>query len=298
MPSPVSSTLTRTPSTSPATNTATEPSPGVWRRALARRLSEHALEVVRGAPRRRRGRIHAGLDPDAPRLGARGDPAHAAVHQAIETHVAQLHGELSPVDARELEEVIDQAGEVAHLVAHGREVLLGGCEPVLDGLEHRLERREGGAQVVAGMSHQLAACVEEPLELPRHAVEGGPELGQLGGAGLGCPCGQVAASERLAGAAHPCHRLEHRARNEECAHQRRRGRRARGGEHGQVVAGVEHQHARRHDGGEREHDGDERERDDAAPQAGDAPGQEREPDADREGGRGHRDCRADHGENR
>ena len=147
----------------------------------------------RGAPRRRRGRIHAGLDPHAPRLGARGDPAHAAVHQAIETHVAQLHGQLSPVDARELEEVIDQAGEVAHLVSHGREVLLGGCEPVLDGLKHRLERREGGAQVVAGMSHQLAACLEEPLELPRHAVEGRPELGQLGGAGLGCPCGQVAA---------------------------------------------------------------------------------------------------------
>ena len=44
--------------------------------------------------------------------------------------------------------------------------------------------------------------------------------------------------------------------------------------------------------------GDERERDDAAPQAGNAPGQEREPDADREGGRGHRDRRADHGENR
>ncbi len=237
-------------------------------------------------------------DPHAPRLCARGHPAHAAGHKAVEAHVAQLQGELPRVDARELKEVVDQTGQVAHLVAHRRQVLLGGREPVLDGLDHRLERRERGAQVVAGVGHQLAARIEEPLELARHPVEGRPELGQLGGAGLGRARRQVAARERLAGAAHPAHRLEHRARHEEGADQRGRGRRARGGEHGQVVAGVEHQHARRHDGSKGEHHCDEREHDHAPPQAAGARGQEREPDAGRERGRGHREGRADHGENR
>ena len=74
---------------------------------------------------------------------------------------------------------------MAHLIAHGGQVLLGGRQAVLDGLEHRLERGEGGAQVVARVRDQLAAASKRRSsssairlkDAPRSASSAGPDSG-------------------------------------------------------------------------------------------------------------------------
>ncbi len=81
------------------------------------------------------------------------------------------------------------------LAEHGH-VLLGLAEAVLERLEHRLHVRERRPQVVARPGHELAAGVEESLELSRHLVEGRGELGDLGRSRLRAraPRGRRAAS--------------------------------------------------------------------------------------------------------
>ena len=71
------------------------------------------------------------------------------------------------VDARELEEVVDEQREHAHLLAQDRQVLLGVAEPVLERLEHRLHVRERRPEVVARPGDELAPRVEQPLEVRR-----------------------------------------------------------------------------------------------------------------------------------
>jgi hypothetical protein len=66
-------------------------------------------------------------------------------------------------------------------------------ESILDGLEHGLHRRQRRTQVVARPGHQLATGVEELLHVPRHLVEGGPELGDLARPLVGSPRGEIAA---------------------------------------------------------------------------------------------------------
>src|SRR5436853_348995 len=75
------------------------------------------------------------------------------------------------IDARELEEVVDEPAQGAHLVAERGEVLVRRREAVLERLEHRLHRRERRPQVVARPRDELAARVEQLLELARHLVE-------------------------------------------------------------------------------------------------------------------------------
>ena len=79
----------------------------------------------------------------------------------------QLERQRAGVDARELEEVVDEQRQAAHLLAERREVLGGLGEAVLERLEHRLHVRERRPQVVARPGDELAARVEELLERSR-----------------------------------------------------------------------------------------------------------------------------------
>ena len=109
------------------------------------------------------------------------EAAHARPHELGHLRLLELERERARVDLRELEEIVDKPSERANLLAHGREVVLGGDDPVLDRLEHRLQRGERRPQVVARPRDQLSACVEELLELSRHLVEGEADLDELVG---------------------------------------------------------------------------------------------------------------------
>jgi len=54
-------------------------------------------------------------------------------------------------------------------------------EPVLDRLEHRRDRRDRRAEIVACGGDELAACIEEALEVRGHLVERAAELRELAG---------------------------------------------------------------------------------------------------------------------
>ena len=64
-----------------------------------------------------------------------------------------------------------EQGEPADLFADRREVLVGCRQSVLDRLEHRLNRCDGGSEVVARPGDELAAGVEDVLDVRRHLVE-------------------------------------------------------------------------------------------------------------------------------
>jgi len=180
MPSPVSSTLILTASWSEATSTATAPSLGVWRSALVNRFSA-TRSVIRGAAHRGDTRVDPRLHPHALCARAGLDTADAAPHQRVELDLAHLQPESARIDAGQLEEVVHQPAEVPHLVVHGGRIGDGGPQPVLDGLQHRLQRRERGPKVMAGVCHDLPTGVEEALQLARHVVEGRAQLGDLRG---------------------------------------------------------------------------------------------------------------------
>jgi hypothetical protein len=88
--------------------------------------------------------------------------------------------ECAGIDPRELEEIVHEDGEDAHLLAQDGHVLLGRGEVVLYRLEHRLHARERCSEVVARPRDELATCVEEAAEVVAHLVEGEGELGDLG----------------------------------------------------------------------------------------------------------------------
>ena len=83
----------------------------------------------------------------------------------------ELERQCAGVDPRQLEQVLDEKRQAVYLVAERREVVGGLGEPVLERLEHRLHVRERGPQVVARPRDELAARVEELLEVRRHLVE-------------------------------------------------------------------------------------------------------------------------------
>ena len=60
-----------------------------------------------------------------------------------------------------------------------RKVLLGLCEAVFDRFEHGGDRRDRCSKVVTRGGDELAACVEEALELGGHRVERASESREL-----------------------------------------------------------------------------------------------------------------------
>ena len=128
-------------------------------------------------------------------------------------------------------------------------------EPVVDRLEHRRDRRDRRAEVVAGRGHELPPGVEEALEARGHLVERAAQLGELARSAVGSARAEVArgdASPTQRGAAR-CAR--DRARRARARQRRRRCRRGGDGEDLDVVAHVKHDPAREQHDRERQEDG-------------------------------------------
>ena len=123
------------------------------------------------------------------RLGR--DAAEARRDDVVQRGCAQLERQCAGVDARQLEEVVDEHGQPANLVAERGEIVLGLGQPVLECLEHRLHVRERCPQVMAGPGDELAASIEQLLEIRSHLVERLREVGNLGWSRLGRPNGQI-----------------------------------------------------------------------------------------------------------
>ena len=110
-------------------------------------------------------------EPDVarPRLGF--NAADAARDHRGHPKAVYLERESTRVDARELEEVVDEQRKESHLLAEDRDVLVRVSETVLERFEHRLHVGEWRAQVVARPSYELASRVEEAAEICTHFVE-------------------------------------------------------------------------------------------------------------------------------
>ncbi len=128
--------------------------------------------------------------------GLRLEAAQARVDERGKRELVQLERDCAGVDAGELEEVVDEEPERPHLLPHRREVALGLGQAVLERLEHRLHRGERRPEVVARPGDELAPGVEESLDVGRHLVERGRQIGELGGPALGRPRREIAAGER------------------------------------------------------------------------------------------------------
>ena len=124
------------------------------------------------------------------------DTPETRLDERGERRLAELEREQPRVDPRELEEVVDELPEHVDLLAHRRQVVLRLGEPVLDRLEHRLQRGERRPQVVARPGDELPASVEQLLDVARHLVERGSQLRELAWAAVWRPRRKLAARER------------------------------------------------------------------------------------------------------
>ena len=98
----------------------------------------------------------------------------------------------SRVDSGQLEQVVDERAQPAGLIAQRPDVLGGLGDAVVDRLEHRRDRSDRRAEVVARGSHQLPLGVEERLEARGHVVERAAEVGELARTGRGRAHAEVA----------------------------------------------------------------------------------------------------------
>ena len=115
---------------------------------------------------------------------------------AADLRVAQLERQRTGVDARELEEVVDEAAERAHLFAHRRQVALGLAMPSSSAssiacIEASGVRRSWLAQATSSRRASKSRVRFAAISLKERG-----ELGQLGRAALGRPRREVAARER------------------------------------------------------------------------------------------------------
>ena len=158
MPGPVSATSTSTPPSTSSARTVTLPSGGVWWIAFWIRLNSTRWSCSwlpcdgrsGGAARRARRRCRRRRPAASPRpRRGRARPAHP-LHRPRE---------LLGLQAREVEEVVDQRAEGAHVGVHARGVLapLGVLDDlVVDRGGQQAQRGDRGAQVVADGGEQLA----------------------------------------------------------------------------------------------------------------------------------------------
>ena len=146
-PSPVSSTLTRTSAARGSTTTATAPSDGVCRRAFVRRFRS-TRSTLSGAQRvgRRSSICVSSLICLA--AASASTPRRTTRRGRRRGRVTDLERERAGVDARELEQIVDEEPSVAPARASRAGILRLG-EAVLEGLDHRLHRGERRAEVVA-----------------------------------------------------------------------------------------------------------------------------------------------------
>ena len=131
---------------------------------------------------------------------------------------AQLDRERSGVDLRQLEHVVDEKRQRAHLLVQRGDVVVRCDEPVLGRFEHGPHVRERCAKIVAGPGDELPARVEQPLDVAGHLVERRRELCDLARPVLAAPCaGEIASRELRRRLAHPLERTHHRLGEEQPA---------------------------------------------------------------------------------
>jgi hypothetical protein len=176
-----------------------------------------------------------------PRLAASAPmPARQRSHDRGDRQLPQLERERAGLDLPELEEVVDEPGEDAHLLSERGEVVRRLREPVLERLEHRLHVRERRAEIVARPGHELSPGIEDPCQGVAHLVEVARERCDLRGAVLRSARGEVASRELGCRPREPLDRPLDRPRDHERGHERHGGRCGADGEDLHVVAHVEH----------------------------------------------------------
>ena len=262
------------------------------------RRFRRTLSILSGAKRAVASAGPDGLQADAPtrRLGA--DPREAALHDRGDRQLSQLERQRARLDPAELEEVVDELGEDAHLVAERGEVVRGLRETVLERFEHRLHVRERRAEIVAGPGDELSAGVEDPCQRVAHLVEVARERRDLRRAVLRSAGGEVASRELGCRPREPLDRPLDRPRDHERGHERDGGRCGADGEDLHVVAHVEHHPSGREHDDEGEADREDGEPDE--PQAQRRQRAQRERDREADGERRERDDEPglDHGTSR
>src|SRR5262249_32426743 len=99
------------------------------------------------------------------------------IDEPVKRRCRQFDREHAGVDARELEEVVDERAEPSRLLPQLLDVLIGGRDPVLDRLDHRPDGGERRAPVVACPGAELAAGGRAAIPLkaaPSSAISVGP----------------------------------------------------------------------------------------------------------------------------
>ena len=127
------------------------------------KVEKDPLDLVWREARGRVGRPER-LEPNAARGCLGCEATEAALDHRPERRFPQFERERAGLDLRELEEIVDELGEDAHLLTQRRKVVLRLGEAVFERLEHRLHAGEGRAEIVARPGDELASRVEDPLE--------------------------------------------------------------------------------------------------------------------------------------
>ena len=223
----MSITLTSTPSRALIS---TRPPGGVWRMALPTRF-ESTRPSCSGSkrPRRPGGHSRSSCTCAAARVG--GIQREAVVEQRLEVDLRDIQRHDARIEAREVEQVVDEQRHALDLNLQRREVQRRIADAVLERLGCRAQIGERRAQVVARCRHELALRAQEPVERGAHLVDDGRDLAQLGrpadrGARL-----QLTLGEALRGAPQRAQRQRDGARDE----QRPDERRGRGGSGDSVI---------------------------------------------------------------
>ena len=107
MPSPESSTLTRTSFADGLDQHGDRAVGGRVAERVREQVEENALDLVRRAPHRRRP-VETSLETDVPPACLGLEAAHARIDEAGERRLVELERQHAGVDAGELEEVVDE----------------------------------------------------------------------------------------------------------------------------------------------------------------------------------------------
>ena len=163
--------------------TVTLPSGGVWRIAFWIRLKSTRCSFS-GLPRAARGGRELGAHGHGARRRRRGaSPRPSRAAGSSSAHLLHRPAELAALQAGELEEVVDQRAERAHVGADARRVVAAvsaSSTTVVDRVGQQLQRGDRRAQVVRDGGDEVAARAALLAVEPRdHRVDVGRQLGEL-----------------------------------------------------------------------------------------------------------------------
>ena len=248
------------------------------------RLKSTRCDLLRRAADRGQVVVELTREVDAPRPGLRVEAAHADVHDLRQPRLLQLERQRRRVDPGELEQVVDQQREEARLLAAAP---AGSAparhEPVLLGLEHRLDRRHAACAGRGSPRHELTPRVEQLLQVRGHLVEGAADVRELRAAPTSGARAWSSPPEirPAAPASAAIRRASPRAEEQRGGDRGRRGG-GRDREHLHVVVHVEHHQAGEDHRRERQRDRHQRQAGELEPHRRQPPQDEREHEPGRE----------------